>query len=134
MLIALRTVTDVPGRLRGDNGPATAAYIADPRRMTFGPDGAIYFAESKNHVIRRVRTDGVIETFAGTGQRGYGGDKGPARQATFNAPYDIVFSPNGDAYIADTNNNAIRRIDTTGMITTVVGNGDAGLRRRPRTR
>lgn len=111
----------------GDGHPATEGQLADPRRMTFGPDGAIYFAESKNHVIRRIRTDGVLETVAGTGARGYGGDNGPARQATLNAPYDIVFAPNGDAYVADTNNNAIRRIDTGGTISTVIGTGDAGF-------
>jgi hypothetical protein len=120
----IRTVagTGVEG-YGGDGGPATAALLADPRRMVFGPDGAVYFTETKNHVVRRLNADGTIDTVAGTGQRGSGGDDGPARQAQFDSPYDVVFAPNGDLYVTDTNNNVIRRIDATGTITTVVGDG-----------
>lgn len=107
----------------GDGGAAREAQLADPRRMTFGPDGALYFAESKNHVIRRIHRDGTIDTVAGTGARGYAGDGGPAAQARLDSPYDVVFAA-GSAYIADTNNNVIRRVDPSGTITTVVGTGE----------
>jgi hypothetical protein len=107
----------------GDGGPGTAARIWGPSRLKFGPDGSLYFCETKNHVVRRLHPDGTIDTFAGNGTRGYSGDGGPAKLAQFNIPNDIRFAPNGDAYVADTQNAVIRRIDTNGMITTVVGNG-----------
>jgi hypothetical protein len=108
----------------GDGGPATAALLAGPSRLQIGPDGALYFCEIRNHVIRRIRLDGTIETVAGTGARGYSGDGGPAGTAQLDTPYDLVFAPSGDLYVADTGNNVIRRIDTTGVITTVAGDGE----------
>jgi serine/threonine-protein kinase len=107
----------------GDNGPAKQAQVGGPSRLQFGPDGAIYFCEIRNHVVRRIAPDGTISTVAGTGVRGYSGDNGPATQAQFDTPYDLRFSPNGDLYIADTGNNVIRRVDGAGTITTVVGIG-----------
>jgi len=108
----------------GDGGPATAAQLAGPSRLQFGPDGLIYFCEIKNHVIRRLHTDGTIDTVAGTGERGYSGDGGQAKVAQLDTPYDIAFAPNGDMYLADTGNNVIRRIDTNGVISTVAGDGE----------
>jgi sugar lactone lactonase YvrE len=108
----------------GDGGPATAAQLAGPSRLRFGPDGALYFCETRNHVVRRLRSDGTIDTVAGSGERGYSGDGGPATTATFNGPYDLRFAPNGDLYVADTGNNVIRRIDGAGIVTTVVGDGE----------
>lgn len=108
----------------GDGGPATAAQLAGPSRLQFGPDGLIYFCEIKNHVIRRLHTDGTIDTVAGTGERGYSGDGGQAKVAQLDTPYDIAFAPNGDMYVADTGNNVIRRIDTNGVISTVAGDGE----------
>jgi hypothetical protein len=113
---------------RGDGGPATQAELAGPARLQFGPDGALYFCEIRNHVIRKLRADGVLETVAGTGERGYDGDGGPATAARFDTPYDLLFAPNGDLYVADTGNNVIRRIDTGGTITTVIGDGQAAFR------
>jgi hypothetical protein len=108
----------------GDAGPATAAKLAGPSRLQFGRDGHLYFCETKNHVVRRLRQDGIIETIAGTGARGYSGDGGPARSAQLDTPYDLVFAPNGDLYVADLSNNVIRRIATDGTISTVVGDGE----------
>ncbi len=111
----------------GDGGPGTAALVAGPARLQFGPDGALYFCETKNHVVRRLAPDGTISTVAGTGQRGYAGDGGPAQLAQLDTPYDLRFAPNGDLYVADANNHAIRRIDGSGVITTVVGTGTGGF-------
>jgi hypothetical protein len=111
----------------GDGGLATEAKIAGPSRLRLGPDGSVYFCETKSHVVRRLLPDGTIDTFAGTGVRGYSGDGGAAGAAQLNAPYDIRFAPNGDAYIADTNNNAIRRVDAGGVNTTVAGTGEPGF-------
>jgi hypothetical protein len=107
----------------GDHGPGKAAQLAGPSRLKIGPDGNLYFCETRNHVIRRLHPDGTIDTFAGTGARGYSGDHGPAAQAQFDTPYDVRFAPSGDAYVADTGNNVIRRIDSNGVVTTVVGDG-----------
>ena len=111
----------------GDSGPGVVAKLAGPARMQIGPDGALYFCETKNHVIRRLSSAGIITTYAGTGTRGYAGDNGAAAQAQFDTPYDLRFSPRGDLYIADTGNNVIRRIAADGMVTTVVGTGAGGF-------
>jgi hypothetical protein len=118
--------TGAPG-YSGDGGAAREAELASPARLRIGPDGALYFVETRNHVVRRLAPDGTIGTFAGTGQRGYAGDGGPATEADLNTPYDIRFAPNGDAYVADTANNVIRRIDRDGVISTVAGTGEAAF-------
>ncbi len=111
----------------GDNGPATGAELKNPTRLRVGPDGALYFCDTNNHVIRRVDPSGMITAFAGNGSMGYSGDNGPATAAQFNTPYDLRFAPNGDLYVADTGNNVIRRIDHNGIVTTVAGVGIAGF-------
>ena len=111
----------------GDNGPATAAELKNPTRLRVGPDGALYFCDTNNHVIRRVDKNSAITTFAGTGTMGYSGDNGPATAAQFNTPYDLRFAPNGDLYVADTGNNVIRRIDHNSIVTTVAGVGIGGF-------
>lgn len=111
----------------GDNGPATQARLAGPSRMALDDDGNLYVCETKNHVVRRIAPDGTITTAFGTGQRGYAGDGGPAGAAQLDTPYDVTFAPNGDAYISDTGNNVIRRVDASGTISTVVGIGIAGF-------
>jgi len=110
----------------GDGLPGHEAQVAGPSRLQVGPDGLLYFCETRNHVVRRLNANGTIETFAGTGARGYR-DGVPAREAELDTPYDLRFAPNGDLYIADTGNNVIRRIDASGIVTTVVGTGAAGF-------
>lgn len=109
----------------GDGGPATAAQINDPYGVIRGPDGAIWFCEHNGHRIRRVAPDGTISTVAGTGTRGYTGDGGPATAATLDLPHEIRFDLAGNLLIADTGNNAVRRVDAkTGIITTLAGGRD----------
>lgn len=106
----------------GDGGPATAARIDDPYGIVRGPDGAIWFCEHAGHRIRRIAPDGTISTVAGTGAKGYTGDGGPAKEATFNLPHELRFDSAGNLYVADTGNNAVRRIEIkTGTITTFAG-------------
>lgn len=108
----------------GDGGPATAALITDPYGIVRGPDGAMWFCEHNGHRIRRVAPDGTISTVAGTGERGYSGDGGPAIEATFNLPHEIRFDRAGNFFISDMANHVIRRIDgVTGIVTTVAGIG-----------
>jgi streptogramin lyase len=108
----------------GDGGPAVAAQINDPYGVVRGPDGAIWFCEHNGHRIRRVAPDGTITTVAGTGERGYSGDGGPALEATFNLPHEIRFDRDGHLFVSDMANHVIRRIDgATGTVTTVAGTG-----------
>lgn len=111
----------------GDGGPATAARIDNPFGLVRGPDGALWFCEYTGQRIRKVNPDGTIRTMAGTGKKGYTGDDGPALQATFNLPHEIRFDREGNYFIADMSNHAIRRVDAkTGVITTFAGTGTAG--------
>jgi DNA-binding beta-propeller fold protein YncE len=111
----------------GDGGPATAAQLDNPFGVVRGPEGALWFCEYTGQRIRKVTPDGIIQTVAGTGKKGYSGDGGPALQATFNLPHEIRFDRAGNFYIADMTNQAVRRVDaTTGVITTFVGTGQPG--------
>jgi streptogramin lyase len=108
----------------GDGGPAIAARINNPFGVIRGPDGAIWFCEYSGQRIRRVAADGTITTVAGSGQRGYAGDGGLAKDAQFNLPHEIRFDSSGNLFVADMANQVIRRIDAvTGIITTVAGTG-----------
>ena len=112
----------------GDGGPASEATLNLPHELRFGPDGALYIADTGNNVVRRIDlSTGVITTSAGTGARGYSGDGGPARQATFKGPHSIQFDAAGQLYVCDVGNHAIRRIDPkTGVISTIAGTGQPG--------
>src|SRR6478609_490240 len=112
----------------GDGGPARAATLNLPHELRFGPDGALYIADTGNNVVRRINlSTGVITTFAGTGAKGYSGDGGPASQATFKGPHSIQFDAAGQLYVCDVGNHSIRRIDPkTSVITTIAGTGQAG--------
>jgi len=108
----------------GDGGPAVLARLNGPRMITLDSVGTLYIADSFNHRIRRVGTDGVITTVAGTGVAGFSGDGGPATLAQLSEPRGLSIGDDATLYIADTVNARVRRVDlTTGVITTVVGNG-----------
>jgi DNA-binding CsgD family transcriptional regulator/sugar lactone lactonase YvrE len=116
------------GGLAGDGGPATSAALAGPAAVAVSPNGELYIADTFNDRVRKVGIDGVITTFAGTGEAGFDGDGGPATLAKLNAPEGVVIAPDGSVYIADTGNHRVRRVDpTSGVISTVVGNGSTGI-------
>jgi len=105
----------------GDNGPATSAELYYPFDIAVDGNGNIYIADAFNSRIRKVDTNGIITTVAGDGNDGYSGDNGPATSAELNDPRGVAVDSNGNIYIADTDNNRIRKVDTNGIITTVAG-------------
>jgi streptogramin lyase len=109
----------------GDGGPLKNATLHGPRAVAVSPDGSLLVVERNGHSVRRVELKrAIIERFAGTGKRGFTGDGGPARDATFDGPKEIDIDRNGNVFVVDTENEAIRRIDArTGIITTVAGKG-----------
>ena len=114
------------GRHAGDGGLATAADIFGARAVALAPDDSIYILERQGSSLRRVR-DGVIETIAGTGARGYAGDDHDARYAVFDAPKEMALDPAGNVFIVDTENHVIRLIDAQSwIIRTIAGTGKAG--------
>ena len=95
----------------GDGDIATNAQINYPEDMELGPDGNLYFADTNNNRVRMINlTTGIITTIAGTGDKGYAGDGGPAVAAQLNRPFGIAFDLNGDLYVSDTFNARIRKV------------------------
>jgi DNA-binding beta-propeller fold protein YncE len=114
------------GRHAGDGGPGASADIFGARAVALAPDGALYIMERQGSSIRRVQ-DGIIETVAGTGARGYAGDNHHAKHAVFNAPKEMAVDVEGNIFVVDTENHAIRLIDArTWIVTTIAGTGEAG--------
>ena len=114
------------GRHDGDGGPAAQAGIFGARAVALAPDGSLYVMERQGSCIRQIK-DGIIQTVAGTGARGYAGDGGDARVAVFAAPKEMTVDAAGNIFVVDTENHAIRLIDArTWIVTTIAGNGSAG--------
>jgi DNA-binding beta-propeller fold protein YncE len=110
----------------GDGGPATRAGVFGARAVALAPDGALYVLERQGSSLRCIR-DGIIQTVAGTGARGYAGDDHDARHAVFNAPKEMAVDSAGNVLIVDTENHAIRCIEARSwIVTTIAGNGSAG--------
>lgn len=94
----------------GDGGPATDAAFGESQGIAVDRNGALFIADSEFHVVRRVGTEGMIQTFAGRGAPGYRGDGGPARDALLNFPRGLAIGPDNALYIADTLNHVVRRV------------------------
>ena len=110
----------------GDLGPATNAKINMPIGCFVDATGNIFISDQQNSCIRKVTTSGIISTVAGTGVNGYSGDNGPATSAVLNIPGAIFVDGVGNVFFADGNNNRVRKINTSGIITTIAGNGTPG--------
>jgi DNA-binding beta-propeller fold protein YncE len=111
----------------GDNGPAPVAWLDTPGGIDVASNGDVYFADSNNHVIRRIDArDNTITTVVGNNGLGAGlsGDFGPATRAQLDTPGGVAVAPDGDLIVADSHNNRIRRVDwPTGVIITIAGSG-----------
>jgi hypothetical protein len=110
----------------GDGGQATVAELNDPIAVAVDDSGNVYTAEYGSNYIRKINTKGIIYSIAGTGGNGYTGDGGPATSAELNAPSGLVVNKYGTIYIADENNNAVRKVNSSGIISTIAGNGFPG--------
>ena len=118
----------ISGGASTDGVPATSAQLPYPAGLVLVKDGSFYIANSVENKIRKVAANtGIITTLAGTGTAGYTGDGGQATLATLGKPMGLGSDSSGNIFVADNDNNAIRKVTvSTGVITTVAGNGGAG--------
>ena len=121
------TVTTIAGTgnpdMGGDGGPAVQAHLNYPSDLVCDGKGNLYISDRSNNRIRKVDSRGMISTVAGDGTHFFGGDYGPATRASLAYPTDVVADDRGNLYIADRNNNRIRKVDSLGIMTTVMGIG-----------
>ena len=110
----------------GDGDTAAAARLHQPWDVAADRTGNLYIADAGNHRIRKVDAAGYISTAAGTGDRGYGGDGGPAVEAQLDSPASVAADEAGNIYIADGNDHRVRKVDASGVITTAAGTGEGG--------
>lgn len=110
----------------GDGGPATNATLANPYGLAVDGSGNVYIADQGNNRVRRIDNAGVITAFAGDGATGFSGDGGLALNAALHNPYGIACDVAGNVYIADVDNQRIRKVNATGYISSVAGNGVGG--------
>ena len=110
----------------GDGGPAAGARLNLPRAVAADGFGNLFIADSGNHCVRRVGPDGTIETYAGNGVQGYGGDLGLARLAYLDSPAGLAVDREGGLYVADAGSHTVRYVRPDGIILTVAGTGAAG--------
>lgn len=121
-----QTVTTIIGN--GTPG-FSDTQVANPYGVVIGPDGQLYFCDLDNQRIRRLNLKTKkTSTIAGSGQRGYKGDGGPAIEASLNMPHEIRFDKKGDLFIVERDNHTVRKVDMkTGNISTIAGTGVAGF-------
>lgn len=113
----------------GDGIPAVDATIGAPESLAFDSNGDLYIGERGAFRVRKIdMKTGLISTYAGSGQRGFEGDGGPATEARISHPFGLAFDASDNLFIADTENQKIRMVDrATGVITTVAGTGEKGF-------
>jgi len=110
----------------GDNGPAINALFNRISGIKFDKKGNLYISDEGNNVIRKIDTNGIISTVVGTGIAGFSGDNDSAINATINMPIGLAFDSFDNLYFSDQSNNRIRKVDSTGIITTYAGSGGYG--------
>jgi hypothetical protein len=121
-IITTVTGTNIAG-FTGDGGLAVNAELSSVTALTADGSGNLFIADSGNNRIRKVDTNGIITTFAGTNSAGFSGDGGVATNASLNHPNGVAADAYGDVFISDSSNNRIRMVDALGNIRTVAGTG-----------
>ncbi len=126
---ALNTIATIAGNgipgTSGDGGPATAANVEQGYGLATDPSGNVYLADDLNSGIRKISSLGIISTIGGTGTPGYNGDGIAATTAQVNGPTAVVADASGNVYVCDNNNNRVRKISASGIMTTIAGTGVA---------
>jgi sugar lactone lactonase YvrE len=125
------TISTVAGNgssgFSGDGGAATLAQLNFPQGVALDAAGNLYIADLSNQRIRKVDASGTISTVAGNGTQGFSGDGAAATLAQLTIPQGVALDAAGNLYIADRNNQRIRKVDASGTISTVAGNGTFGF-------
>lgn len=125
------TITLIAGTGRqgfaGDGEDALVSNLNLPTGIAVDSAGNVLFSDSQNNRIRKIGTDGKISTFAGSGNAASTGDGGPVNNASFYNPQGLAFDSAGNLYIADMVNHRIRKVDTSGTVTTIAGSGVQGF-------
>jgi Secretion system C-terminal sorting domain len=111
----------------GDGGQATLATLSMPTGIALDESGNLYIADQFANRVRKIATDGVITTIAGTGAAGFSGDGGQATLAELNKPIGVDVDGSGNIYISEAGNYRVRKINPNGIISTFAGNGTAGF-------
>ena len=111
----------------GDGGSALAASFGHVQGLATDNAGNVYICDADHNRVRKVLPSGIVYTNAGNGDTSSGGDTGPATAAAFNTPSSVCVSAAGVVYITDCHNNRVRRISTSGIITTAAGTGEMGF-------
>ncbi|MCF8720500.1 NHL domain-containing protein [Nitrospina gracilis] len=123
-------ITTVAGNgnagFHGDDGPALEAALNFPAGLCLDPEGNLYIADRNNHRVRKVDTEGIITTVAGTGEADFGTEEGPAVEIPLHFPSDVACDSKGHVYISDRSNNRVLKMDPEGQMVTVAGVGMAG--------
>ena len=120
--------SSLAGGFSGDGGPATSALLHAPTGVAVDAAGNLYIADRLNSRIRKVDGNGIITTVVGGGSYSGSdvGDGGPATSASLSVPWAVALDSGGNLYISDTGHSRVRRVDSSGIITTVAGNGISG--------
>ncbi len=125
------TITTIAGNgivgSGGDGGAATTAQFSGLRGIAVDNAGNIFVTDAANNKVRKINAAGIISTFAGSGTSGYSGDGGQATAAGLYQPYGVAADNMGNVLIADFENNRIRKVSASGIISTIAGNGTPGF-------
>ncbi len=111
------------------NGNGTEASFRWPTSIAIDGDGNIFISDTRNHMIRKLTPNGDVTVVAGNGERGYA--DGEASQAQFNDPHGLAVANDGTIYVAESLGNRIRKISTSGIVSTVAGTGEKGFKDGP---